>query len=423
MQLSGSQHYLSKKKKREREKNSKNGTQRKEARPRRSLSFNSLPTMERYRSLRSVPSQETLVSTVSNYSAVSLLEIDPTPMDSPSYSPYNKDLPPVPEENLSDSTHSLRSNPTFSSATTTTSLGLSGHGPIYYRALSLSLSLSLSSPRPLLGPQANYPSNQTVMRIQRYSSYAFSLFGSLHLATTSIIPLVARSVPASESYLLLAREIYQTPLSEPILVGLPIIAHIGSGIALRLLRRSHNLKRYYGESHQAPTSSKHKSSSLVRLGWPTFSYIAASGYGFAAILAAHVVMNRGLPLAVEGDSANIGLAYVAHGFARHPVTSWVSYAALLGLGCGHMVWGWAKWLGAAQGAGWHLERHTGNVTVDTQTRKKRRRRLLMINGVSALAVALWAAGGLGIVARGGETLGWVGKLYDGLYARIPGIYA
>lgn len=260
------------------------------------------------------------------------------------------------------------------------------------------------------------------MRIQRYSSYAFSLFGSLHLATTSIIPLVARSVPASESYLLLAREIYQTPLSEPILVGLPIIAHIGSGIALRLLRRSHNLKRYYGESHQAP-SGKDKSSSLVGLGWPTFSYIAASGYGFAAILAAHVVMNRGLPLAVEGDSANIGLAYVAHGFARHPVTSWVSYAALLGLGCGHMVWGWAKWLGAAQGAGWHLERHTGNVVVDTQTRKKRRRRLMMINGVSALAVAVWAAGGLGIVARGGETLGWVGKLYDGLYARIPGIYA
>lgn len=143
MQLPDSQHCPKKKKK-----NSKNGTQRKETRPCRSLSFN---TMERHRSLRSVPSQETLVSMVSNYSAVSLLEIDPTPMDSPSYSPYDKDLPPLPEESLSDSTHSLRSNPTFSSATTTTSLGLSGHGPIYYRARSLP---TIPSPRPP-GPQTN----------------------------------------------------------------------------------------------------------------------------------------------------------------------------------------------------------------------------------------------------------------------------
>ncbi|KAK4170524.1 hypothetical protein QBC43DRAFT_374773 [Cladorrhinum sp. PSN259] len=342
-----------------------------------------------HHSLRSRASQETLVSTISQ---VSLLEIDPTPMDSPTYNPYDKDLPPVPEESLSDSTHSLRSNPTFSSTTTTTSLGLSGsgHGPIYY-----------------------------LMRIQRYSSYTFGLFASLHLATTSIIPLVARSVPSSESYLLLAREIYQTPLSEPLLVGLPIIAHVGSGIALRLLRRAHNLRRYGRVGQQSPNGKKNKSA-LGGGGWPSFSWIAASGYGLAAAVGAHVAMNRGLPLFVEGDSSNIGLAFVAHGFARHPVISWVSYAALLGLGCGHMVWGWAKFVGAAQGAGWQLERHTGNVVVDTQTRKQRRRRLLIINGVSAMAVVVWATGGLGIVARGGETLGWVGKLYDGLYAKVPG---
>jgi len=41
-------------------------------------------------------------------------------------------------------------------------------------------------------------------------------------------------------------------------------------------------------------------------------------------------------------------------------------------------------------------------------------------GVAAAATALWAAGGLGVVARGGETPGWMGKLYDGLYERIPG---
>lgn len=155
-------------------------------------------------------------------------------------------------------------------------------------------------------------------------------------------------------------------------------------------------------------------------GWPVFSYISASGYVFSVVLAAHVFVNRVLPLAVEGDSANIGLAYVAHGFVRHRVMSWLAYGVLLAGGCGHMVWGWAKWVGLAQGAGWTLERHTGNAAVDRATRKRRRRRLMAVNAVAAAATALWAAGGLGIVARGGETLGWVGKLYDGLFEKVPG---
>ncbi|KAK0725797.1 hypothetical protein B0H67DRAFT_532198 [Lasiosphaeris hirsuta] len=326
-------------------------------------------------SLRSKASQETLIS---------LVQLDPSPIESPELGPdTEKDLPPLPEEqesSLSSSTPSLKSRSTANNL----GLGGSGHGAIYY-----------------------------LTRVQRYSSYAFSVFASLHFATTSLIPLIARSVPASESYLLLAREIYQTPLSEPLLVGLPVLVHVGSGIVLRLLRRSGNIRRYYGGGGGHPIST-------LRDGWPPFSYIAASGYGFAVSLAAHVFVNRGLPLAVERDSANIGLAYVAHGFVRHPVTSWVAYGALLGLGCGHMVWGWAKWFGFAQGAGWKLERWTGNATVDRQARKRRRRRLLLINAVAVAAAVGWAAGGLGVVARGGETLGWVGKLYDGLYAEIPG---
>ncbi|KAL2136549.1 hypothetical protein VTI74DRAFT_3094 [Chaetomium olivicolor] len=329
--------------------------------------------------LREKPSQATLGS---------LLELDPMPVESPS---LVRDLPPVPDQAdgaPSDSTASLKS------LSTTSSIGLSGsgHGPIYY-----------------------------LMRIQRYSSYTFSLFGALHLATTSLIPLAARSVAASESYLLLAREIYQTPLSEPLLVGLPILAHVGSGIALRLLRRSHNLRRYYGEGHRPAVANRQgRRSGSSYSGWPAFSLISASGYVFAGVLAAHVFMNRGLPLLVEGDSANIGLAYVAHGFVRHRVVSWLAYGVLLGAGCGHMIWGWAKWFGLAQGAGWKLEKHTGNAAVDRATKKKRRRRLMLINGVAAAAAAVWAAGGLGIVARGGETLGWVGKLYDGLYEKVPG---
>lgn len=268
-------------------------------------------------------------------------------------------------------------------------------------------------------------------RIQRYSSYTFGLFGALHLATTSLIPLAARSVPASESYLLLAREIYQTPLSEPLLVALPVLAHVGSGVALRLVRRSQNRRRYYGEKPPPAISlypfSSSSSSSDVTVpqhyysGWPPLSTISLCGYVFAGALAAHVWVNRGLPLAVEGDSANIGLAYVAHGFARHGAVSWAAYAVLLGAGCGHMVWGCARWAGLAQAAGWALGRPpSGNRAVDRAATKSRRRRLLAINAVALATAALWAAGGLGIVARAGLTPGWVGTLYDGLYSKIPG---
>ncbi|KAK4133517.1 DUF1691-domain-containing protein [Trichocladium antarcticum] len=316
---------------------------------------------------------------------LSLLELDPTPMECPN---TEVALPPLSDGSLSDSTPSLKASSTASNI----GLSGSGHGPIYY-----------------------------LTRIQRYASYTFTLFSALHLATTSLIPLAARSVPASESYLLLAREIYQTPLSEPLLVTLPVLAHVGAGIALRLLRRAHNRRRYHGDKPPLATAARTGTGTgTVRDCWPAVSWIAASGYVFAGVLGAHVFLNRALPLLVEGDSANIGLAYVAHGFARHGATSWLAYAVLLGAGCGHMVWGWARWTGLAQGAGWRLQRPTGNALADRAEKKRRRRRLFAVNAVAAAVAAVWAAGGLGIVARGGETLGWVGTLYDGLYSKLPG---
>ncbi|KAK3489028.1 uncharacterized protein B0T23DRAFT_342133 [Neurospora hispaniola] len=355
------------------------------------------------------PRDHQLSHKASQETFISLVQLDPEPIqdlyqdEGPDFDP-TRDASPSEDAaeggSLANSIHSLKSSGSGGAAggiglNTMTPLGLSGsgHGAIYY-----------------------------LTRIQRYSSYTFSLFASLHLATTSVIPLLARSVPASESYLLLAREIYQTPLSEPLLVALPIVAHVGAGLLARLLRRRENLRRYYGagdeKTHMGLGITK-PTARFLRSGWPRLSWIALSGYGFTAVVAAHAFMNRGLPLVVEGDSANIGLAYVAHGFVRHAWTSWAAYAALLGIGCGHMVWGWAKWFGVSQGAGWVLERHTGVPEVDRKARRKRRRRLIWINAVAAAATAVWAAGGLGVVARGGETLGWVGKVYDGLYDKVP----
>lgn len=356
-------------------------------------------------------SQETLIS---------LLQLDPSPIETPP-ADTDKDLPPLPEEQQhDDQSASVSSVKTGTSG----SVGLSGsgHGSIYYRTSALSsanrlMKLAMSIPLHMLTTAL-----QIVSRIQRYSSYAFTIFAGIHFATTSLVPLVTRSVPASESSLLLAREIYQTRISEPLLVAIPLVAHVGSGIALRLLRRSQNLRRYGGATPGVFALHQQRAAGLKPLRvWPRLGYISIAGYAFTVFLGAHVFMNRVLPLAVEGDSANVGLAFVAHGFSRHAVLSWLSFAGLLAAGCGHMVWGWAKWLGLADKAGWigDLSTTSGNRAVDKATRKRRRRVWMGINGLAVVATLLWAAGGLGVVARGGLAQGWVGKLYDEMYDKVP----
>ncbi|KAI0599510.1 hypothetical protein F4775DRAFT_113281 [Biscogniauxia sp. FL1348] len=317
--------------------------------------------------LNPMASQETLIS---------LLHLDPTPMDNASI--YEKDLPPLPDEEKTTSS-------------TTASLGLSGsrRGPIYY-----------------------------LTRIQRYSSYTFAFFAGLHLTSTAVIPLIYRSVPYSEPFLLLSRELYQTTFSEPLLVGLPILAHVTSGIAIRLIRRRQNINRYYGGAtpgmwalHHSSTSSSSRSNGHTRV-WPMFTNVALSGYVFLPLLASHVFVNRVLPLIVEGDSSNVGLQYVAHGFATSEglgLAPWVSYALLISVGVGHMVWGAAKFIDFAPPPGWARN------TVDRVARKRQRRAAWLLRAAIALVAGTWAAGGLGVVARAGRADGWLGGVYDGMY--------
>jgi len=131
-----------------------------------------------------------------------LQEVEPSPVD----------------ETPSDSKDNYfpDSSGTSSSKSTTSSIGLSGHSPTWY-----------------------------LRRIQKYSSYAFSAFAVAHIANTSLIPLATGSVHASEGSLLLTRPYYQSwPIAEPFLIIIPLMAHIGSGLALRLYRRNVNASRY-----------------------------------------------------------------------------------------------------------------------------------------------------------------------------------
>ena len=117
----------------------------------------------------------------------------------------------------------------------------------------------------------------------------------------------------------------------------------------------------------------------------------------------HAFVNRILPWIYEGGSSGVGLQFVSHGFARHPFVAWTGYVALIGIGAGHFVWGIARW----------------NNWVPVGTGKEANSRWWTINGISAAVAALWMAGGLGVVARGGKAAGWIGKGYDVLYSKVP----
>lgn len=123
----------------------------------------------------------------------------------------------------------------------------------------------------------------------------------------------------------------------------------------------------------------------------------------------HALVNRTLPWWYEGDSSGIGLGFVSHGFAKHPAIAWTGYVALVGVASWHIVWGWAKWLD------W-VPVGVGEMGSKGKTGK---RRWWVVNGVSAFVAAIWMAGGLGVVARGGKATGWIGKGWDELYAKIP----
>ncbi|KAF2111763.1 hypothetical protein BDV96DRAFT_498750 [Lophiotrema nucula] len=237
-------------------------------------------------------------------------------------------------------------------------------------------------------------------RVQRYSSYAFTVFASFHIANTSIIPLFTRSVSESNRYLLLTRPYYQSALTEPLLVGIPLIAHVTSGIALRFYRRRQALKRYGAETHRDRKTIK----------WPPVSGTSALGYLLLPLAAFHSWTTRGLPIYLHGDSSVINLSYISHGFALHPFVSFAGFTALVGVGVWHTTWGWARWLGLAP-----------HQVTDTDAKRHliKKRRWYGINAVSALVAGLWLAGGLGVVGRGGATVGWIGREFDELYNTIP----
>lgn len=254
--------------------------------------------------------------------------------------------------------------------------------------------------------------------IQRYSTYPPTVFLGLHFANTSLIPLATGSVSSSETFLLLTRPVYQSPSLEPLFVTIPIVAHIASGVGLRFLRQSRRARLYGAETREQRKKLRSKNPISVQ---------SLLGYAFVPLLGAHVLVNRLVPLQVDGGSSGVGLGYVAHGIAKAPWSMGIGYAIFAGVGVWHFVGGWAWWFGwkeviqfkrrrgESSGAnGGYLGSPEG-----AELLKRKNRRRWIVNGISIVGTGLWLAGGLGVIGRGGEGFGWEGKSWDQIYRQVP----
>lgn len=146
------------------------------------------------------------------------------------------------------------------------------------------------------------------------------------------------------------------------------------------------------------------------LAWPKLGWQGVLGYMLVPLIGGHVLVNRLVPLYYDGGSSGVGLGYVAHGFAKHPLVASVGYVALVCVGSWHVVAGLGKWLGFGPEA----VTEGGDYGM-----RKRRRRWWSVQLAAAGTALVWMAGGLGVVGRGGKGAGWEAKGWDELYRRVP----
>jgi len=245
-----------------------------------------------------------------------------------------------------------------------------------------------------------------LLAIQKYSTIAPSLYLIGHYTNTALIPLLTFSTQKAENSLLLTRPYYQSFPLEPLLIFIPIVTHVASGISLRIYRRFQAAKRYGAETH---AQRKQISKNL----WPKLSLTSALGYALYPMMVAHVLVNRVTPIKVHGDSSSVGFRFFSHGFKKHPWLAGLGYSLMVGVASFHFVGGAAKYLKLTR------EYVTEGGDYGQRQRTFRSRAL---NAVSALVAAVWALGGLGVIGRGvGAPAGsaWEVRQWEDVYKAVP----
>ncbi|OCT51001.1 hypothetical protein CLCR_08880 [Cladophialophora carrionii] len=236
--------------------------------------------------------------------------------------------------------------------------------------------------------------------LQKYSVAPLGIYLAMHYTNTALLPLVTPSVRAADKYLLLTRPFYQTPPLEPLLIFLPVLTHVVSGVALRVYRRRITARR-----HGAETRKQRR-----EIAWPKLSLTSLAGYALYPMFVLHVLSMRVTPRRVDGSSASVGLRYFAHGISAHPALGLAAHALLICTASYHFVSGAARFMRLSS------EYVVGG---GEDGRVKRKWRGRIINGVAALMAGIWIAGGLGVVGTSGPGVGWEASHWNAIYKEVP----
>ncbi|KAA8649242.1 MCP1 family protein [Aspergillus tanneri] len=254
--------------------------------------------------------------------------------------------------------------------------------------------------------------------LQKFSTYPPTLFLVLHFTNTSLIPLITRSVPASERYLLLTRPVYQAPLLEHVVLTVPAVVHMATGVALRGIRCSRQARLYGADT---------RSQRYLLSSWPRMSLQACLGYVLIPLLGIHVLVNRITPWIVDGGSSGVGLGYVSQGFTRGPFFWSVYYLLFVSVGVWHIVGGWAAWMGwrvttiqkTRRNKKGSLGGYLGHNEREQRTRRWEKI-WWIVNGIAAVGTSIWLAGALGVIGRAaGQGTTWETTSWNKIYSQVP----
>lgn len=156
-------------------------------------------------------------------------------------------------------------------------------------------------------------------KIQRYSTYGFLSFFSLHTTSVTLIPSFL-PMHINQEIFQLARLIYLNVPFETLIYGSGIL-HIASGILLRILRPRHKVVTLDAKKKiKSDEVGLGGITNLIGIG-PKIAIISRltnnaltpltfSGYCLIPSLLYHLVKFKLVPLQIEGDSSLISLQYV-----------------------------------------------------------------------------------------------------------------
>lgn len=156
--------------------------------------------------------------------------------------------------------------------------------------------------------------------VRKYSAYAFTAFAGLHLTSTVGLPFL--SVPIANTAFMFARAVYQTPLTEPLMIA-SLATHTITGMLLHAYR-IYCYRRDYGQWNSCTSAGN--MSGLVSL----------------LFVSLHVWEMRYRPLKLFGDSSSIDLGFVSYLLNNKKLALW-GFALLVSVTSFHAISGFNTW--------------------------------------------------------------------------------